>query len=92
MKVTIIGIQPMSFTPNGQTEKIEGSTIYYEEELPARNGAIGKKGDKCFLTSEKLKNLDFTPMPGQIVTLLFNRYGTVMKIQLESEGNEIIDY
>ena len=53
----------------------------------------GERADHYFLSAAKLGDLGFTPMVGQEVTILFNRYGKVATLKLDDplDQGEVID-
>lgn len=66
---------------NGETRIIEGKTVHVKEQIPAYRGT-GYKTLKIFLSTAKLSRLGFTPAPGQIVRLIYNRFGKVETMEL----------
>lgn len=76
----IIGIINMKFTAQDGTV-IEGKSIHTTEPISPERG-IGEAGDRFFLTSAKLVALDFDPVPGQTVDILYNKYGRVATMKL----------
>lgn len=74
----IIGIQPVNFqTKEGET--VTGKTIFTSEPILPKNG-IGEKGEKFFLSSAKLALLDFDLQVGDMITILYNKYGKVANV------------
>ena len=43
---------------------------------------IGKVVKDQFVSNERLQALGVTPMPGEIITLYFNRYGDIAKVEI----------
>ncbi|MEA4895244.1 MAG: hypothetical protein VB064_08270 [Oscillospiraceae bacterium] len=84
-KHTIIGIQPTAFDTKDGTH-IRGSSIYVTAALDPKRGGQGQSSDKFFLTDAKLAALDFTPAPGQVVAVLYNRFGKVQELRLLDES------
>ena len=74
MKVTIIGIRPVSFTANDGKE-INGTSLYVAYDA---NGVEGMATDRFFVTAEKMPEKGFKV--GGDVDLLFNRFGKVDRV------------
>ena len=87
----IVGIAKSSFTA-GDGKQVTGTTIYVVEPLDPKKGQ-GERADHYFLSAAKLGDLGFTPMVGQEVTILFNRYGKVATLKLDDplDQGEVID-
>ena len=85
---TIIGIAKTQFT-GADGNIVSGLTVYTTEPLDTSKGSKGCKGDKFFLSQNKLKSLDFEPDIGQSINVLYNKYGKVQTITLDEEA---IDY
>ena len=45
---------------------------------------LGKVVKDQFVSNERLAALNVAPMPGQIITLYFNRYGDIAKVEVNS--------
>ena len=70
-------------------KEVKGARIYVTE--PLQHG-IGERGDNFFLSDAKLSKL-FTLAVGQVITPLYNRWGKVETLTLDSEGGDsVIDY
>jgi hypothetical protein len=79
----IIGIITTSFKgKEGNT--IEGKTIHITDPIAPKRGE-GVSSDKFFLTTAKLKGLDFTPAVGQEIKIYFNRFGKPDSLELKEE-------
>lgn len=84
----VIGIENVNFTGTDGKE-VKGARIYVTE--PLQHG-IGERGDNFFLSDAKLSKL-FTLAVGQVITPLYNRWGKVETLTLDSEGGDsVIDY
>lgn len=84
----VIGIENVNFTGTDGKE-VKGARIYVTE--PLQHG-IGERGDTFFLSQAKLSKL-FTLAVGQVITPLYNRWGKVETLTLDSEGGDsVIDY
>lgn len=79
----IIGLEPKEFTPANASTPIKGINIYLTEPIPPTHGGQGNSAERIFLSKAKAEALDFTPAVGQVVTILYNRYGKVAALQLK---------
>lgn len=78
----IIGISNTTFTPKDSTTPITGSTIYVTDPISPDRGT-GESADHFFLSAAKLAALDFTPVAGMEVTVLYNKFGKVAALKLD---------
>lgn len=85
----IVGTKPTSFTPKDSDTPITGTTIYLTEPLPPKGGGVGDSADHIFLSTAKLDLLDFNPRPGQVIEVMYNRYGKPATLILK---DEVIDF
>ena len=85
----IMGIENTSFKgSNG--ELVEGKTFHTKSKIDLKRGQ-GERAERFFMSKAKLDALDFTPAPGQIVEIFYNRFGKVSTLKLASDDNTIID-
>lgn len=85
----IIGVVNTKFTAQDGTI-IEGKTVHTAEPISPERG-IGEAGDRFFMSKAKLADLDFDPVPGQTVDVLYNRYGKVATMKLVTDDTDVID-
>ncbi len=88
METKIIGILPVTFTAKDGT-LITGQKIYYTEPLNPAKGGQGCMADKFFMTDAKLSSTGTVLAVGDIVNLLYNRYGKVESVEVTGG---VIDY
>lgn len=80
----IIGMSPTSFVgKDGST--VTGTTFHVTEPISPDRGT-GEKADKLFLSTQKLKSLDFTPTVGMEITVYYNKYAKPEKIMNNADG------
>ena len=80
----IIGMSPTSFVgKDGST--VTGTIFHVTEPISPDKGA-GEKADKLFLSTQKLKSLDFTPSVGMEIAVYYNKYGKPEKIVNNADG------
>lgn len=81
MPCTIVGVVSTSFKTKDNDRTIEGKMIYVTTPIdPKRNGQ-GVATDRFFLSEDRIKTLDFVPAPGQIVEVLYNRFGKIATLK-----------
>lgn len=78
MKVTLVGIKPVSFVPKGSEDAITGQNIFFE--FQSRN-TIGVETDKCFLSHSRM--IEVIPDLPCEATISYNKYGKVVEIYIE---------
>ena len=62
---------------------IRGVKLFLVGDAPAENGRYrGRICREQFLSNERLDQLKVTPQPGDIITMFFNRFGDVAKIDV----------
>lgn len=71
----IIGIEEVAFTGKDGTE-VRGKRIHFTEAIAADRG-VGEAGDRIFLSAAKLVTMDFTPVVGQDIDILYDKNGRV---------------
>lgn len=71
----ICGIENVAFTGKDGTE-VRGKRIHFTEAIAADRG-VGEAGDKIFLSAAKLVTMDFTPVVGQDIDILYDKNGRV---------------
>lgn len=78
MSSRIIGIEEVAFTGKDGTE-VRGKRIHFTEAIAADRG-VGETGDKIFLSAAKLVAMDFTPVVGQDIDILYDKNGRVKAV------------
>lgn len=76
----IIGIEDVAFTGKDGTE-VRGKRIHFTEAIAADRG-VGEAGDKIFLSAAKLVTMDFTPVVGQDIDILYDKNGRVKAVNI----------
>ena len=76
----IIGIEDVAFTGKDGTEG-RGKRIHFTEAIAADRG-VGEAGDKIFLSAAKLVTMDFTPVVGQDIDILYDKNGRVKAVNI----------
>lgn len=82
----IVGVDTKATIKFNDGRTVEGSRWYMVAEIPDdHNGRyLGKVVKDQFVSNERLKALGVLPKPGQIITLYFNRYGDIAKVDVVS--------
>ena len=76
----IRGIENVAFTGKDGTE-VRGKRIHFTEAIAADRG-VGEAGDKIFLSAAKLVAMDFTPVVGQDIDILYDKNGRVKAVNI----------
>lgn len=71
----ICGIENVAFVGKDGSE-VRGKRIHFTEAIAADRG-VGEAGDKIFLSAAKLVTMDFTPVVGQDIDILYDKNGRV---------------
>lgn len=85
----ILGVEDVNFTGRDGT-LVQGANIYGATQVDPGRG-IGRAAQKFFLSKAKLNALSFKPQPGQVVHVLYNKYGKPQSLTLISGDEVIID-
>ena len=80
MMAKIRGIENVAFTGKDGTE-VRGKRIHFTEAIAADRG-VGEAGDKIFLSAAKLVAMDFTPVVGQDIDILYDKNGRVKAVNI----------
>ena len=80
----VVGVDTnCSITIKAEGKMIRGVKLFLIGEAPDENGRYrGKVCREQFLSNERLGSLKVQPMPGDKITLYFNRFGDVMQITI----------
>lgn len=80
----VVGIDTNAqVTIKAENRTFRGIKLFLVGEAPEENGRYrGKVCREQFLSNERLQQLKFTCMPGDLITIFFNRYGDVAKIDV----------
>ena len=76
----ICGIENVAFVGKDGTE-VRGKRIHFTEAIAADRG-VGEAGDKIFLSAAKLVAMDFTPVVGQDIDILYDKNGRVKAVNI----------
>lgn len=71
----ICGIENVAFVGKDGSE-VRGKRIHFTEAIAADRG-VGEAGDRIFLSVAKLVTMDFTPVVGQDIDILYDKNGRV---------------
>lgn len=81
----VVGVDTQSvITIKSENKQIRGIKLYLVGDAPSddRNRYLGKVAREQFISNDRLGRLGVQPMPGDIVTLYFNRYGDLDKVEV----------
>lgn len=71
----ICGIENVTFVGKDGSE-VRGKRIHFTEAIAADRG-VGEAADTIFLSAAKLVTMDFTPVVGQDIDILYDKHGRV---------------
>lgn len=77
MKVTVLGIESISYTSKKTNLPVKGIRVYYASPLDPARG-IGMKADATFVS----QNIPFFAQVGDDVDILYNRFGSVEEVRV----------
>ncbi len=80
-KMTVLGVQQSNFTPEGETREVQGKNLFLGYE---RKGVEGIACQRTYVTDAKLDGQKVKP--GDVVGLLYNRWGKVEEITVEASA------
>lgn len=64
----------------------DGITLYLLGEAPDTSGRYrGKVCREQFVSNERLSAINVSPMPGDTITIYFNRYGSICNIVINDK-------
>ena len=80
----IVGIDTKATIKFNDGRTVDGARWYMIGDVPegSANRYIGRVVKDQFVSNERLKALGVLPQPGQIITLYFNRYGDIAKVEI----------
>lgn len=84
--VRVVGVEDVEFT--GDNGLVKGKSVYCLEHIDPRRGQ-GEKGFKVFLSVTKLATLGYSPSPGQLVHLAYDRRGRIDGVTVVDEVLDI---
>lgn len=73
----IVGLKHSKWTPQDSGREISGYSLFMTEE---REDVDGLAVERAFITDAKLKG--YTPALGDVVNLIYNRFGKVDGVRL----------
>ena len=74
----VVGVEGVNFTAKDGTE-ISGVSVYYTEHLDPDRGD-GLFAGKLFFSAAKLAALNYSPAVGQVIQVLYDRFGKVKRV------------
>lgn len=81
----VVGVDTQSvITIKSEGKQIRGIKLFLEGDAPTddRGRYLGRVCREQFISNDRLGRLGVQPMPGDIVTLYFNRYGDLEKVDV----------
>ena len=80
----IIGYVRSDFVSKKDGKKVEGYATFISEPIPAEADGGGVRVEEVYLSLAKLDSLsmDLPSLLGHEVSLLYNKYGTVARIEV----------
>ena len=81
----VVGVDTNSvITIKTEGKQIRGIKLFLVGDAPAgENGRyLGRVCREQFVSNDRLGRLGVQPMPGDIVTFMFNRYGDLEKVEI----------
>lgn len=70
-------------TIKAENKTFRGIKLFLIGDAPDENGRYrGRVCREQFLSNERLQQLKVSPMPGDLITIYFNRFGDVAKIEV----------
>ena len=70
-------------TIKAENKTFRGIKLFLIGDAPDENGRYrGRVCREQFLSNERLQQLKVSPMPGDMITIYFNRFGDVAKIEV----------
>lgn len=88
-EVKITGVEAVEFTAQ-DGKSVKGANIYGTMQIAPGRG-VGRSAHKFFLSQAKLDALSFKPQPGQIVIVLYSRFGKPQTLNLVSDVEDVIE-
>lgn len=73
----VIGVRKVSFKDQKTDQQVEGFTLYLQR-VPVDKDIDGMECAKQFISS---RYVDYTPVVGDRIQLVYNRYGKIGSIQ-----------
>ena len=80
----VVGVDTnATITIKAENKTIRGVKLFLVGDFPEDDGRFrGRACREQFLSNDRLNQLKVQPMPGDIITIYFNRFGDVAKIDL----------
>lgn len=76
----VVGFRGYSFDDKKTGNKVEGVTVFCMTD--GGEGVTGNITEKFSLSQKKLSDINWTPMVGDTVTPVYNKYGKVDTVQV----------
>ena len=84
----ILGVEKTSFKAKDSGNIISGMYLHLCSPISSEKGS-GLRVERVFLSERVLKSLDFKPVEGLTVEVLYNRWGKVSSIREIIEEDDI---
>lgn len=80
----IVGVDTKATIKFNDGRTVDGARWYLVGDAPEGHAGrfLGRVVKDQFVSNERLKALGVLPQPGQIITLYFNRYGDIAKVEI----------
>ena len=91
----VVGVDTQSvITIKSEGKKIPGIKLFLVGDAPTDEGRryLGRVAREQFISHDRLARLGVEPMPGDIITLHFNRYGDLEKLERSGTGTQVRPY
>lgn len=80
----IVGVDTKATIKFNDGRSVDGVRWYLVGDVPEdqKKRYLGRVVKDQFVSNERLNMLGVLPQPGQIITLYFNRYGDIAKVEI----------
>ena len=80
----VVGVDTKAVIKFNDGRSVDGARWYLVGEAPDDNRGryIGRVVKDQFVSNERLHTLGVLPQPGDVITLYFNRYGDIAKVEV----------
>ena len=85
----VVGVDTQSvINIKAEDKRISGIKLFLLGDAPAgeRGRYLGRVAREQFISHDRLARLGVEPMPGDVVTLYFNRYGDLEQMDVSGSG------
>ena len=87
----VVGVDTNAIrTIKAENKKIYGISLYLIGDAPAgdKERILGRVVREQFISNERRARLGVEPMPGDTITLIFNRWGDIEDIQVANSAKQ----